>query len=504
MPFPVVPVVGGGAALWLLSKLKRKATQTSSSGSGAVNPGFVEGKDVDLAGDVANDEPDCFDDLQFAAVMSGQAGQMRMDRVYRQLWLPASKVLPSQISPQQWRYAAYLLSGSLHRHAELEYLYKRLMDENRKRGDDAAGLKITSTIASVIPVIGGILSSGMQSMASQLISASNAMTIDAANMAGSIKKSVDIANMDPPAKMLLMSTVMANGGDAVYDLSVTPWLARQGVYVYRPNLITTVPVGYSIKVYPVAEWKKTPQPVEGITYKLVTDYRMHLRFFTCWQYGMLLPWISDELTGPNLRFTVNLRARIFRAIEILSVTAYPDTVPTGLTNFTGSAMGLYYYRNPVYGAQLGTIFPPTEEDVNFIDDKGTRYTAFGTAMRSSASAAGQVGTINLPGYTPDPNSPEARQGNGEVFCWGDQCPPPSAPLPPGTALQVANLPPPTVVGSVSSIKLPPPAPVPAPVPLTQTTPPAWMSSQEAARWLTLVQGGMLPETAAQTIAASRM
>jgi hypothetical protein len=390
MPLPLVPIIGGAAALWLMGQLKGTGGGGTPSASGGRVPVTKTDPNADVAGDVDDGEQDFMLDNLYC-YRDGQMGSWDATTFFRQMWLPAAKVKLSGITPYQWRLASYLLNGGLHRRNDLERLYIDYQKDLQAQKDAAAGNAIFAQVASIIPGVGGLISGMINTAVVQPLN--NAIALEGSALANSFQSlriAVDPKNLDPPAQMLIAP--VWKGGDANWDLSVAPWIPRGNVSPVVPKMIGKIP----------------PQYQSVVRGNFSGIFHAQRRLLACFQYGYMLPWVSDELLGATLRDTINIRARVYKAVCTLSALAFPDTT------FSMSKQGVYYYHAGVGVDILGSIFPPTVEDSPLSAGGGKVYAYEGYVSQLVGNTTGISG--GLPGYTPDYGSPQATQsGDGGEF-----------------------------------------------------------------------------------------
>ena len=373
---------------------------------------------ADVAGDVRDDETDWLTED-----VNTQELQWR-NQFYRQMWLPASKVLPSQLDPQTWRYTIALLSGKLHRYNDASHAWQIITQAYGSSKEAAGGGQAVATAVGAIlslinPILGKVWDAGVGSQIDLAIAQADIAFQSAGKVGGVISKnlgelfkdSLRPENLDPPVRMMLASS--SHGGESKMDPNLVPWFAQSGIYL---------------------EDRWVAPPWNSDNYAGVYYYP-HARFFTQFSSGgqhggWILPWLSFELGyGGNeqyglggmktLRQRINMRARIYKALEMISNMADPDTEalksPLQFPN-----KYRYYYMNPVLGPIAGSIFPPTVEDKRIKTADGRWLHWDGTEWKDPATQAITVGGLHgvaaggsLESGTDTPFGPGA--GAGETF-----------------------------------------------------------------------------------------
>jgi hypothetical protein len=386
----LLPIAGLAlAAAYLMGQSNRQTGTGANPGVPVVNVGGTGATTtpaLDVAGDVVNTEVDA---LQ---TQPGLDTNSNAPDHFRHLWLPASKVPISSLSSYDFRLALALLSGGLHRRPDLEPNYQHAIEEIQAQATGAEASGIIGAVASIVPVIGAVLSkiSGMETseLGSDISSTLGNIGADMSQL----RTTVNPSNLDPPAQMLLAPVWQGDGtaglGDEPMTFETEPWVAEAGVIAKPPVGITgVIPASY------FAAMPFRPRTDQAVVYR----YSPRRRLFTMFQYGLILPWVSDELiadatSGQTLRQAINVRARVYRAIDVICCLAYPDNNvldisklladdnPLATGNWTagwynmpkesGATDPLYYYINPSVGNMFGSIFPPTAEDKHIFDADG--------------------------------------------------------------------------------------------------------------------------------------
>lgn len=394
MSLHILPLAGlGFAAAYLLGQSKRQTVGppppanngTSTLTTGNLLVGFkTPVMPLDVAGDVQESEVDALQQNP------GLQTQTSAGDFFRHVWLPASLVPISSLTSYDYRMAVALLSGGLHRRADLEPLYQRFIVDEQGKGTGVAAAGVVSAIASIIPIVGSVVARGIASEGAQVAAGVAGDLASANGDINALRTTVNLANLDPPAQMLLAPVWQGDGinsgiGDKPMDFSVEPWVAEAGVVAYPP-------VGIN-GIIPQKYFDQMPFRPRDAQLRFCA----HRRLFTLFQYGMMLPWVSDELiadktAGTTLRQAINQRARVFRVLDIICCLAYPDnnvlnranltddTNPLAAGNWTagwylknkgqGQSDPIYYYVNPTVGGMYGSIFPPTAEDKHIVDSDG--------------------------------------------------------------------------------------------------------------------------------------
>jgi hypothetical protein len=137
----------------------------------------------------------------------------------------------------------------------------------------------------------------------------------------------------------------------------------------------------------------------------VQRFRIRLRLFTRYAGGWVLPWLSWHFNGDTTqsvgeRQTVNARARVLRAVDAIICQYAPWTREGGLysadhgpnatfplsAHVRGADRTLFFYRNPLLGPMLGSIFPPTKEDTRYVGSDGRIYSFWGEPLKPYSSS----------------------------------------------------------------------------------------------------------------------
>lgn len=451
MPLPIIVVAGGGVlAAYLLGKSHRASPtnpaqpvngNTGSNGVGttqAVNNTPTTGSDLpiglgqrDVSGDISNNEQHFLPVKQYlndpngvgANIWSGtgaidgsgwdMVNNNSIANFFRWYWLPASKVKLSEITLYEWRLAFAMLGGSLHHRPDLEFRYRNFINGVKQDQESAFAGSIVAQVASIVPIIGKVFNQVVQAQVAAANSADMADVRGAGTMASGFRFSVDPKNLDPPAAMLLQPSY--NGeGEKILDTTNTPWIPLAGTILQGPMIDGKVPSKYvGTPDFPWEPW------AGGYS------FNAHKRFFCYYQYGIFMPWICDEIFGKpamSTKASVNLSARIYKAIDVLSVLAFPDV---GVRNSERAVEGrtilpwsqsapVYYYHNPVMGDVLGSVFPPTDEDVQIVNSDGYTLNWYG-GLLPGYSFVGRDGIVHK---LPSPhNAAEAASDEAQMAQW---------------------------------------------------------------------------------------
>jgi hypothetical protein len=383
----LIPIIGGAGLLaYLLGRTHRTSPITNPIGAtpsgnpppqpGGVVPPLTGGPGGVYSGPwpAASQDVASTLDVDFskehhiltADIANGQNGAAVNDSFFRQVWLPASRFKLSNLTDYQMRLAFGVLSGSVHRYADLEDKYQQFLEEQRQASTQAIAGTVFSAVGSIIPIIGKVFSTVVSSAVASVNSDIIHNAGGAASMMSSIHVAVDLKNLDPPAQMLLQPGW--NGqGEKRFDMSVAPWVSQSGVQLYDPVFNGQVPAKYRQDLGNLCRIDKTP----------VSTYASHKRLWNSYQYGIFLPWVCDEFFGPGstLKDQINSVAAAYKLLDTICCMAFPDSTirdPSrkGQNLWGQNRTNYYYYSNKYFGDILGTIFPPTDEDTYIQNSAG--------------------------------------------------------------------------------------------------------------------------------------
>jgi hypothetical protein len=200
-------------------------------------------------------------------------------------------------------------------------------------------------------------------------------------------------------------------------------------------------------------------------------FHVRQRLFTRYAGGWILPWLCWHLNGekiqtpPGLRQTINMAARLYRAVDALIAGSRPWTredAPHGyFAEWTPAQQlagvplmdpnrppprqptgSIYFYENSFLGPVLGTIFPPGPDDRRYVGKDGRRYSFYGEPM--TGLPAGAVGPTDDNAVDPARVEQAIQQAQIGVFT-----PAPSPPL----ANSVLTPPPPPSSAATMTLSL---------------------------------------------------
>ena len=381
---------------------------------------------LDVAGNVVDGEGD---------LLKANAGTQVLwwndsDTIYRQLWLPASKIPLSNLGPEDWIYARTFLEnagGEFTRRDDLGKMGQELLADARQQGGGALAASIIGTVASIIPVIGAGFNAAMQNTAST-IAGSGAWNEAMGN--GQLGATIRSSLTSPTAQTRhLLANYSDTGDGSRSGQSDGPEGPLDRRVMVMPETIGILPAQ---SIQPANPIFAATQPGWGRP----RQFRIRLRLFTRYAGGWLMPWLCWHFNGDatqsiGMRQTVNARARVLRAVDAICCQYSPYTrenAPYGYASdhsanatfplgrgprLSGSGQlsmdqTVFYYTNPLLGPMLGSIFPPTREDSRYVGSDGRTYSFYGEPTRPTSSIA--VGPLD--DYMVDPsNAGQERRAN---------------------------------------------------------------------------------------------
>jgi hypothetical protein len=352
------------------------------------------------------------------------------DKLYRQLWKPASLIPLSNLGPEDWIYAKTFLEnagGEFTRRDDLGMLAREaLADASAQRGGAVAS-SIIGMVASIIPIIGAGFNAAMQNT-SGAVAGSAAWNEAMGN--GALGATIRSALAQPTQQT---RHLLRNYDDAATD-GDGPEAPLDRRIMVLPEVIGTMPAQTIQPAMPVFVASSSDAGFGG-----QRRFRIRLRLFTRFAGGWVLPWLSwhcngDHTQSVGMRQTVNARARILRAVDAIICQYSPYTregAPAGYyceggptkswpagvhPRFSGAGHAVddktvFYYSNPFIGPMLGSIFPPLREDTRYVGSDGRMYSYYGEPMNGLSSIA--VGPID--DFQVDPsNRGEMRRVNSSM------------------------------------------------------------------------------------------
>jgi hypothetical protein len=338
------------------------------------------------------------------ATFSPAAASGWMDQFFWQVWLPASRVRLSTLTREDVIYAGKFLSNigptdEFARRDDLGFLGQQLIEQAKSQGGAQIWEQVAGLVASMIPVAGPLIAKATSIQSAALAGGGDWETAMGNGQVASMI-TVALGEDTPPSHHLLRNysdiattpnpldyTPANDGPDMPLDARVLHFPAQIGAFV-QPSPIKPQPTQF---VRPDGK---------GSGY-----YAARLRLFTKYQGGWVLPWLSLHFNGdgvtddPDLRTTVNRRARIYRAVDMLICKAQPwtrENPPNGYwcemsssdVSYTPKRMPtsptVYFYSNPAIGPMLGSIFPPLSEDTRYVGTDGRQYSYWGEPMTNPA------------------------------------------------------------------------------------------------------------------------
>ena len=414
----------GLALLYWLAKRSARPVAASGTVAGGTTAGGLPGAATGPAGPSAAQVPTPVDvaggisdgAADFALTNGDMAGGSTWGQnAFDQLWYPASQIPLSNLTAEDYVYAQNFLQnggGEFSRRDDLGQLGQALLSQ----ASGAAGAEIFNTVAgsvlSIIPIVGQAFSKVTAAQNAQLASGASWMqAMGNGTLGGVLKDSLS----QPTAQT---RHILANYSD-INTATAGPY----GDFVDGPEApldrrVMLVPE--QVNLYPAQHFEpQNPIFSTGTGHK----FRLRLRLWTKYDGGYILPWLSWHFNGDTTQHygckqTVNARARVLRAVDVLICQAQPFTrenapygywadAPKNAAYAIGKAprmMGaatltvdktVYFYRNPVVGVMLGSIFPPTAEDTRYIGADKRTYSYYGEPMDNPATSIGYVDDLDV-------------------------------------------------------------------------------------------------------------
>ena len=320
----------------------------------------------------------------------------------------------SNLTAQDYVYAQQFLEnvgGEFHRRDDLGQLGQALLEEANANGGAELFNTIAGSVLSIIPIVGQAFTKVTAAQNAALASGASWNQAMGNGALGSMLQD----NLSQPTAQT--RHILAN-----YSDTNTATSGPYGDFVDGPEApldrrIMLVPE--ALTLYPLQH----SEPQNPIFSVAARKFRIRLRLWTKYNGGYILPWLSWHTNGDTtqhlgLKATVNARARIFRAVDVLICQAQPyvrEGAPFGYWADAGKAasfaigaaprfMGagtltndktVFFYHNAFVGPMMGSIFPPTAEDTRYVGSDGRTYSYYGEPMNNPAGSLGYVDDLDV-------------------------------------------------------------------------------------------------------------
>ena len=470
-PRALFVVIAFALALWWYSRRRKSTapqpvsvpTSPPGPGAGAAAPSLNRAPppERDVAGTVSDGEGDILQDNGNNTRVAGPGGWQQ--NFYLQMWLPASRLRLSELRKEDWIYAmTFLQNGGREftRRDDLGDLGAALIQLANDTQGGVAFTQTISAVASIVPVIGPLLSKVNAIQTSELQGGAAWETAMGNGTLGALFKS-SLSDDTPQTRHLMANyTDQWSGTHPGYalnsiELNDGPEAPLDRRVMTLPEILSLFPAQNFSP--PQASWAAVDDFGNPV------HFNPRMRLFTKYEGGWFLPWLCWHFNGDltesyPLRKTINARARIYRAVDALIAARLPwireDFAPGYVADkstadsfpppeYAGAPRGvnknLYFYVSPLLGPVLGSIFPPTDEDVRYVGQDGRLYSfwgepmtgipagAYGPADDSSVDPAVKAGRVrSIPRQLGVVNVPVAQGSTGIVNRVG-LLPPPSDP-----------------------------------------------------------------------------
>jgi hypothetical protein len=387
------------------------------SGTG-INPGTTMGGPVDVA--PADLETTGERDVFLDDINTGSDAQLVSwrDRFNRQVGRPAQLLLTSDLVQQDFDRAWALLNGTL------ALPSKENMSDRQKRAKDLSDSDGTAnTLWGVFKDIAdaaGTITFGLTTLAVNLVDQ------DAGDNGESV---TDSLNKTDKLNQAIQGSL--TGTDL---LVLAKWLGPVEIIGGR-NPSTGWADG--------APWVPAPSFDQSVTPAGVAPIFTRAPLFASGESGWYLRWTSDDLTGGRtFRERVNIRARMYRALDVIACQLFP--FPTVYDPTVGDEPGFYTFYNAAYkgpqglasGWLKGSVFRPGKGDITY--------------QALAALRAAQNAQLNAPVTL-------VSQGNAQL----NQ---PTTAASQGNVALIPAAPPPGIVPTSGTTTIPIPAPIASPRP----------------------------------------
>lgn len=419
-------VLGLALLYWLAKRNASPATATTSAtgattpgGGGAAAGGAAVAKPatpplpVDVAGSVSDGTAD------FALQNGDLAGSTGwVQNAFDQLWYPASQIPLSNLTAEDYAYAQDFLEnsgGEFTRRDDMGQLGAALIASANSNAGAALFNTIAGSVLSIIPVVGQAFSKVTAAQNQQLASSTSWQDAMGNGTLGGLLRT----NLGQPTAQTMH--LLANYSDAN-----TATGGQYGDFLDGPE----APLDRRVMEMPTQVGLQSLQhfePNNPVLYAqqngAAKQFRLRLRLWTKYEGGYILPWLSWHTNGDptehyGCKQTVNARARILRAVDVLICQSQPYTrenAPHGywcdtlksagflsyFPRFGGSGTlsstdrSVYFYKNGFVGPMLGSIFPPTAEDVRYIGTDRRTYSYYGEPMDNPTGSIGYIDDLDV-------------------------------------------------------------------------------------------------------------
>jgi hypothetical protein len=367
-----------GIVLWLVVRKRLLGTSsTTSSGSGTVNGPAPGGGGVTVGGDprsggtgvaaggssardVAPWDLETMPDV-FQADLdpnTNQAPQGWTDWFEKQVRGPAQALTPADVTAEDVKLAWALLDGTLTPQRdpnEMSVRQKRQQDLNES---DAAAASLYSAWKTVANIAGS-LTFGLSALAANLVdtyAGSGGVSVtDELNRRNAVDNAVQgsLSGTDMIALLKWLGPVELIGYSGPSDWDTARTQALVDMYLGKRDPAPP------IAARPAAQWTD-PSGVKPLFNRW--------SLFTSGRTGFYLRWNAEEITnGRSFRDRVNLRARIYKALDVIACQLFPW--PRIYDPGIGDPPGSFTKYNLAYkgpdgkfsGWIKGSIFPPNHD-----------------------------------------------------------------------------------------------------------------------------------------------
>lgn len=417
----VALVVLGLALLWWLLRRSQSASAASTSAGGATTAGAGSGAPasvlaklpapVDVAGGISDGAAD------FMTTNGTNAGAGAwVQQLYDQLWYPASQIPISNLTAQDYVYAQTFLQnggGEFNRRDDLGQLGLALLAQAAANGNAAIFNTVAGSILSMIPLVGQAFGKVTAAQNQQLATSGS---WDQAMGNGAIGGLLHDSLGSPT---LETRHLLANYSDSKFDAGPVG-NPTDGPEAPLDRRVMGLPE--SVPFMPLQNFSPWVAILQASGAGGMKQFRIRQRLFTKFAGGWCLPWLSWHTNGDTTQHygakqTVNMRARVLRAVDVIICQASPysrEGAPAGYWADVQKSAGflstwprymgagelvhdtsVYFYRNPIAGPMMGSIFPPLAEDVRYVGSDGRTYSYYGEPMGNPAGAIGYVDDLGV-------------------------------------------------------------------------------------------------------------
>lgn len=335
---------------------------------------------------------------------------------YEQLWFPASQIPLSNLTAQDYVYAQIFLQnqgGEFTRRDDLGQLGAALIASANANGGAEVFNQIAGSILSMIPIVGKGFSMVTAAQNQALAGSANWQSALGNGAIGSLLHD-SLGQPTDETRHLL-----ANYSDTNFDAGPVG-NPTDGPEAPLDRRVMGMPVNVPFgPLQNISPWEAI---LQATTSNGAKPFRIRERHFTKFQGGWVLPWLSWHTNGDTtqhygLKATVNARARVLRAVDVIVCQATPyarEGAPSGYwadvpkgsgflsvwPRYMGAGQqtldkSVYFYRNSIVGPMMGSIFPPTSEDVRYVGSDGRTYSYYGEPMNNPAGSIGFVDDLDV-------------------------------------------------------------------------------------------------------------